>query len=68
MNVLSESERDGLDEVFLSINTGDNNFKFLKKIHHFCVNILKSLYTYNKRRVEEALRSLCKINRIVGTN
>ena len=32
MSVLTQSERDGLDDVFSSIHSDDNNYKYIKDL------------------------------------
>ena len=32
MSALTQNERDGLDDVFLSINSDNNNYKFIKEL------------------------------------
>lgn len=38
MSILTQSERDGLDDVFSSIQSDNNNYKFLKDLSLFIMS------------------------------
>ena len=44
MSVLTQSERDGLDDVFLSINTGNKDFQLIKKLLFSALSRIKYVH------------------------
>lgn len=45
MSTLSQNERDGLDDVFSSIHSTNNNYKYIKELFTFVILKTKNIFS-----------------------
>ena len=64
MNSLTENERRGLDDVFLSISTGNTGFQFKEKFKHFLEHIDLSKQTLKPKIALLELKKSFKMKKI----